>query len=74
MLKQTKSDISYCKKHKQYYQPMETKIIICQDCGKEIVIDSKDTHTKRCKDCLIIHKRELKRLEIQRYRQRKNNM
>ncbi len=52
----------------------ETKTIICQDCGKEVSIESKDTHTVRCQDCLIIHKRELKRLEIQRYRQRKNNM
>ena len=49
--KQTNHDISYCKKHKQYYQPIETKTIICQDCGKEVSVDSLNTKTIRCDEC-----------------------
>lgn len=33
------------------YQPIETKIITCQDCGKEIVIKAWDMKTKRCEEC-----------------------
>lgn len=33
------------------YQPQETKITICQDCGKEVVVDSLNTKTIRCEEC-----------------------
>ncbi len=56
------------------YQPQETKTIICVDCGKEVVVDSKDNETCRCEECRKIHLRELKRLEMQRYRNRKRNL
>jgi hypothetical protein len=35
----------------QGYQPIETKIIKCIDCGKEIVVDSRNVKTKRCELC-----------------------
>lgn len=48
--KQRHRNECYCKKHKEY-QPMETKIINCVDCDKEVIIDSKDNQTTRCKEC-----------------------
>ena len=30
------------------YHPIETKTIICQDCGKEVVVDSLNTKTISC--------------------------
>ena len=65
--KQTKQDISYCKKHKQYYQPIETKTIICQDCGKEILIDGIVKKQIRCSEC-----QKKKQLEWQRNSMKKN--
>lgn len=56
------------------YQPIGTKIIKCIDCGKEVVVDSKDNETCRCEDHRRTHKRELKRLEMQRYRARKRKL
>ena len=50
----------------------EPKKIVCVDCGDEFYLENyKDTETCRCKDCVKVHKRELKRLEMQRYRERK---
>ena len=59
--KQTNHDISYCKKHKQYYIPMETKTIVCQDCGKEISVDSLNTKTIRCEECQHKEDKRVKR-------------
>lgn len=56
------------------YQPIGEKIIKCIDCGKDVEVNVKDTHTMRCKNCQEIHKRELKKLEMQRYRARKNSL
>ena len=33
------------------YHPIETKTIICQDCGKEVSVDSLNTKTIRCDEC-----------------------
>lgn len=49
----------------------KTKFIQCVDCGEWIEVDSKDNKSCRCPNCLIIYKRELKRLEMQRYRKNK---
>ena len=56
------------------YQPIGTKTITCIDCGKEVEVDAKDNETCRCEEHRKKHKRELKRLEMQRYRARKGNL
>lgn len=71
--KQTRSNIEYCSLHKGY-QPIKIKKIICVDCGNEFDVDSKNTHSVRCEKCVLQHKKKLKKLEMQRYRQRKNNL
>lgn len=40
----------YCRKCIQY-QPIEIKIIHCQDCQKELTIPAWDMKTKRCDEC-----------------------
>lgn len=47
------------------------KAISCIDCGEWFEIDGKDNATCRCGNCLTIHKRNLKRLQMQRYRKNK---
>lgn len=42
------------------YIPQETKTIICVDCGKEVVVDSKDNETCRCEECYKIYRRKYK--------------
>lgn len=41
------------------YHPIETKTIVCQDCGKELIIDSKDNQTTRCKECYEIYRKHI---------------
>jgi DNA-directed RNA polymerase subunit RPC12/RpoP/arsenate reductase-like glutaredoxin family protein len=71
--KKKKEHHKYCDKCSGY-QLIGKKTIKCIDCGKEVEIDPKDTHTIRCTDCNKLHRRELKRLEIKRYRERNKNM
>lgn len=47
-----------------------TKEVQCVDCGEWFVIGKFDSATCRCESCLKEHKRELRRLKKQRYRQR----
>lgn len=49
----------------------KTKTIQCVDCGDWFEVSVFDSATKRCSCCLTEHKRELKRLKMQRYRERK---
>lgn len=44
------------------YTPIETKKIICIDCGKEFITTSKNTKSTRCPDCQAIINREKKRI------------
>lgn len=51
MFKQNKKrNLIYCKECSKY-QPIENKTIICQDCGREVVVDSLNTKTIRCEKC-----------------------
>lgn len=43
------------------YHPIETKTIICQDCGKEVIIDSLNTKTIRCEECQHKEDKRVKR-------------
>jgi len=53
------------------YKKIGVKSIICCDCGKEFEIDSKDTKSIRCNECLPIYIKERDRLRKQKYRQHK---
>ena len=55
------------------YQPIGTKTITCIDCGKEVVVDAKDTKTNRCDNCYKIY-RHNRKLETQRIRRLKDKM
>lgn len=54
------------------YRPIETKIIICQDCGKEIAVDSKDNETTRCEECYKKYRTEYYRLKKREQRNKIN--
>lgn len=49
----------------------QTKAVQCVDCGEWFEVSVYDSATERCEECQKEHKRELKRLKMQRYRQRK---
>ena len=50
------------------YTPMETKIIICSDCGKEVVVGAKDHQTTRCPECYAVYRKKYKsQKELERY-------
>lgn len=46
----------YCKEH-QGYQAIETKVITCIDCGKEIEINSNNKRQNRCDECYKIYRK-----------------
>jgi hypothetical protein len=53
------------------YQPIETKTIICIDCGKDIEVDTCDMKTCRCKECQDIRNKETKKERNKRYYEKK---
>ena len=62
----------YCKEcaadSSKYYDAQKTKIIVCEDCGEEVVVSALNTKTTRCKICQEIAKKEQHKLRSQRYR------
>ena len=64
----------YCSIHRPNYETSENVEIECVECGKRFLVSPLATETCRCEQCRKDHLRELKRLEIQRYRERKKNM
>lgn len=52
----------------------QTKAVQCIDCGEWFEVNVFDSATCRCGNCSAEHKRELKRLKMQRYRDRKKNV
>jgi len=53
------------------YQPQETKIIKCVDCGKEVVVDGIVKNKTRCDECQKIHIRKIKTEKQREYRNNK---
>lgn len=47
------------------YSPLETKTIICVDCGKEFVVDGIVKNKNRCPDC---YKKYIAKLNSEKYR------
>jgi len=50
------------------YIPNETKIIVCADCGKEFIVQSKDNQTDRCPECYKKYRRDCIRENVRNYR------
>lgn len=48
----------YCKKHKEYYKPLEQKTIRCIDCGVEFIAPPKANNQKRCTQCQDRYRKE----------------
>lgn len=62
----------YCNSCKKY-EPIETKTIVCIDCGKKVEVDSKANNRERCDDCTLEAKRKSKREWKQRNKSRTVN-
>lgn len=56
-----------CLSNNPYYSHVETKTIQCKDCGDDVEVDSKDTHTCRCEKCRDIHKKEMNNMRQKRW-------
>lgn len=67
LVKNYKNTNKYCKTCGQY-QPIETKTVICVDCGKEFIVDARITNKIRCDECQGEKKRKDTKLRVQRYR------
>ena len=67
LVKNYKNTNKYCKTCGQY-QPIETKTVICVDCGKEFSVDARITNKIRCDECQGEKKRKDTKLRVQRYR------
>ena len=67
LIKNYRNTNKYCKTCGQY-QPIETKIITCIDCGKEFSVDARITNKIRCDECQGEKKRKDTKLRVQRYR------
>ena len=72
LVKNYKNTNKYCKTCGQY-QPIETKTVICVDCGKEFSIDAKDNQTIRCNDCYKNYRRKYKAIAERNRRLKQNS-
>ena len=72
LVKNYKNTNKYCKTCGQY-QPIETKTVICIDCGKEFSVDSKDNQTIRCNDCYKNYRRKYKAIAERNRRLKQNS-
>lgn len=51
------------------YTPQETKTIVCVDCGEEFEVPGNNKRTTRCNICYDIHRKENKKITMQKLRQ-----
>ena len=72
LVKNYKNTNKYCKTCGQY-QPIETKTVICVDCGKEFSVDAKDNQTIRCNDCYKNYRRKYKAIAERNRRLKQNS-
>ena len=72
LVKNYKNTNKYCKTCGQY-QPIETKTVICVDCGKEFSVDAKDNQTIRCNDCYKKYRRKYKAIAERNRRLKQNS-
>lgn len=72
LVKNYKNTNKYCKTCGQY-QPIETKTVICVDCGEEFSVDAKDNQTIRCNDCYKKYRRKYKAIAERNRRLKQNS-
>ena len=72
LVKNYKNTNKYCKTCGQY-QPIETKTVICVDCGKEFSVNAKDNQTIRCNDCYKNYRRKYKAIAERNRRLKQNS-
>ena len=72
LVKNYKNTNKYCKTCGQY-QPIETKTVICVDCGNEFSVDAKDNQTIRCNDCYKNYRRKYKAIAERNRRLKQNS-
>lgn len=72
LVKNYRNTNKYCKTCGQY-QPIETKTVICVDCGKEFSVDAKDNQTIRCNDCYKNYRRKYKAIAERNRRLKQNS-
>ena len=72
LVKNYKNTNKYCKTCGQY-QPIETKAVICVDCGEEFSVDAKDNQTIRCNDCYKNYRRKYKAIAERNRRLKQNS-
>ena len=72
LVKNYKNTNKYCKTCGQY-QPIETKAVICVDCGEEFSVDAKDNQTIRCNDCYKKYRRKYKAIAERNRRLKQNS-
>ena len=72
LVKNYRNTNKYCKTCGQY-QPIETKTVVCVDCGKEFSIDAKDNQTIRCNDCYKNYRRKYKAIAERNRRLKQNS-
>lgn len=70
LVKNYKNSNKYCKKCSQY-QPIESKTLICVDCGKEFSVDA-NSRKIRCDKCYKTERQRINRKNIRNYRSKKN--
>lgn len=63
----TKHNKKYCKSCAAY-KPIEKKMVVCCDCGKQFEVSSKASNTKRCECCQLKNNKEKTRERVKRYR------
>ena len=67
----------YCKEcsadSSRYYEAQKTKVIVCEDCGEEVVVSAKNTKTTRCEVCRKIHSANETKKRVQKFREEKSN-
>ena len=76
IFKQNKNVQKYCKPcsrkiklemDRENYNQIDTKKIVCIECGHEFIVDSKDNQTDRCPDCYKKYRSEKSREKALRY-------
>jgi hypothetical protein len=50
------------------YQPIENKIIVCVDCGKEVEVDARNMTKSRCTECQKIINNEKSKMRMRKFR------
>lgn len=70
LVRKTSINRKYCKdcaKQNPYYSPIGIKEITCMDCGKKIEVFASSREC-RCEECKAVHKKELQKMKMRRYR------